>query len=430
MVYSHVPSSWWIEGNSIIQAPEDVTTMLTLASKGWGAKRIARELGCSKNTVKRYLRQGGWKPYTGPNRLPILAEMTDWLKDKFRQHAGNADVIRQDLHKERGISVCLRTVERAVAGLRRELRVEAEATVRFETSPGHQLQIDFGSKTVLIGGEPVRVFVFVATLGYSRRLYVESFLHERQSAWFQGMEGAFRHFGGVTREVLVDNAPPLVKSHNRKTGEVVFNDRFLAFAKHWGFTPRACAPFRAQTKGKDERGVGYVKKNALAGHEFVSLEALAAHLPAWVREVADERQHGTTGEPPRQRFERDECNALSEIVGKPTFLLVQEVRRGVANDSFVDYQTNRYSVPWRLIGECVTVIADGGAISILHAGQVVATHSALAGRFGVSREPEHFVGIFRSHRDQADPSPPLDPLPIHELLRPLSEYEAAAGGRW
>jgi hypothetical protein len=108
---------------------------------GWGTKRIASELGCSRNTVKRYLAAG------------------------FRQHRGNCDVVRQDLVREHGVTVSLRTVERAVALLRQALRAEARACLRFETPPGKQLQIDFGATTVSIGGTAVRVHLFVATLG-------------------------------------------------------------------------------------------------------------------------------------------------------------------------------------------------------------------------------------------------------------------------
>ena len=71
-------------------------------------------------------------------------------------------------------------------------------------------------------------------------------------------------------------------------------------------TPRACAPYQARTKGKDERGVVYVKRNAIAGHRFDTLEALHAHLAYWTREVADARVHGTTSEAPLERFERFE----------------------------------------------------------------------------------------------------------------------------
>ncbi|GAA0634810.1 hypothetical protein GCM10009016_26750 [Halomonas beimenensis] len=104
------------------------------------------------------------------------------------------------------LTVSLRTLERACESYCQALAAEDKATVRFETPPRKQLQIDFGSRQIVIGGESVKVYLFVATLGYSRRHYVRAFRHERQSAWFAGLEGAFRHFGGVPEQVLLDNA--------------------------------------------------------------------------------------------------------------------------------------------------------------------------------------------------------------------------------
>ena len=164
------------------------------------------------------------------------------------------------------------------------------------------MQIDFGDTRVWIGGERVRIHVFVATLGYSRRMHIRASQRQRQADWFEGMEGAFLRFGGVPAEVLIDNAKALVEHHDAVTREVRFNARLHAFARYWGFTPRACAPYRARTKGKDERGVGYVKKNAIAGRRFESWAAFEAHLDRWTREVADQREHGTTGVAPAERF--------------------------------------------------------------------------------------------------------------------------------
>src|SRR3954467_14141633 len=143
-----------------------------------------------------------------------------WLAERFRRHRGDAAGVRQELASELGIVVSLRTVERAVAHLRRELAAEALATVRFETPPGRQLQIDFGQRRIAIEGEdPGRVYLFVATLGYSRRVYAQAFRHERQSAWVEGSEGAFRHFGGLPGELLLDNARALVSHHDAATRE-------------------------------------------------------------------------------------------------------------------------------------------------------------------------------------------------------------------
>lgn len=96
-VFEQAPRSERIDWRQAMQAPEDVEAMLKLASLGWGAKRIANELGCSRNTVRRYLRQGGWQPYESPPRTGRLTEHAEWLAGQFRQHRGNCDVVRQEL---------------------------------------------------------------------------------------------------------------------------------------------------------------------------------------------------------------------------------------------------------------------------------------------------------------------------------------------
>ena len=419
-------------GSETMLAPQEVQRMLALRALGWGAKRISAELGCSRNTVREYLRRGGWKAMDVSRRASVVEPHREWLAERLRQHRGNADVVRQDLKRELGIAVSLRTVQRAVEPLRRALRAEALATVRFETAPGQQLQIDFGSTGVTIGEEVQRVHLFVATLGYSRRCYVGVFLHERQSAWLQGLEDTFHHFGGVPHELLLDNAKALVDDHNRQTREVKFNDRFHAFCRYWGVIPRACAPYRARTKGKDERGVGYVKRNAIAGHRFASLEGLHAHLERWMREVADVRVHGTTGEPPLARFGR-EAAALKPLPSKAPFLQVRELARRVHTDACIELDTNRYSVPWRLIGESVSVLVAERQVRVLYAGQEVACHAQSPLRRTSVIDRRHLVGIVGassagvSWLARTPPAPA--PVPA-ELLRPLEQYEAALGGSW
>jgi len=416
-----------------MRTPDEVAAMLRLVALGVGERQIARELGCSRWAVRRYLAAGGYVSYRTPRRTKKLDGLEEWLRERFRQHRGNADVVRQDLDREKGFKVSLRTIERAVAPLRQALRAEARATLRFETPPGHQLQIDFGETRVAIGEEPLRVYLFVATLGYSRRLFVRAFRHERQSAWFDGIEAAFQHFGGVPQEVLLDNARALVDRHDAATREVTFNPRLIGFAGYWGFRPRACAPYRARTKGKDERGVGYVKHNAIAGHAFASWLDLEAHLDWWMREVADQRVHGTTGEAPIERFTRDEAKALRPLDGRPPFSQTRELIRRVQSDAMVELDTNSYSVPWRLIGETVEVVVAGGRISIRHHGDEVASHGETAGRRQRVIAVGHLAGII-SRPPSVMVGPPAGLLPPGaaepELLRPLSEYEQVAGGNW
>jgi transposase len=415
-----------------VRTPDEVAAMLRLHALGWGTRRIAAEFGCSRNTVKRYVERGGWSPLAVTSRPRALDGLEDWLAERFRRHRGNADVVRQELLAEHSISISLRTVERAVAHLRRELAAEARATVRFETPPGRQMQIDFGGASVVIGGQAIRVYLFVATLGHSRRTFVQAFRHERQTAWLDGIEGAFRHFGGLPAEILLDNARALVAHHDPQTREVVFNERLHAFARYWGVRPRACAPYRARTKGKDERGVGYVKRNAIAGRSFASWAALEAHLAWWMREVADRRIHGTTGEPPITRFERDEAAALRPIDGRPPFRQRRELARRVHSDCAIEVDTNTYSVPWRLIGERVQVTVVDGWVRIFHAGHEVAAHPEAAGRHQRLIEPAHFQGVPGFRRADSEPGPTPAPMPgaEPELLRPLAEYERAIGGGW
>lgn len=421
----------------------EVNAMKTLWEKGWRVKEIARELGHGKNTVKRYVRaflkglDGLERSATPPGKPPALSSVPpEWLRERLVRHAGNADVVRQDLERELGIRTSLRTVERAVAGFRQDIRAEALATIRFETPPGRQLQVDFGTKWVEIAGVRTKVRLCVLTLGYSRRIYVQAFRTERQADWFAAIEGAIRHFGGATAEILVDNAKALV-DHNDGDGNVTFNPGFKAFCEHWGMTPRACRPYRARTKGKDERAVQYVKRNALAGRTFASWDELEAHLMWWIREIADVRIHQTTKEAPIARFEREKP-ALIPAAGHRPYLGAQSWRRVVKADATVDVWGNAYSVPYRLIGKTVVASAEDGRIVVrTERGDVVAQHVAAPARSGARViAPEHLKGVMRlwGATPQANASTPADGATARAvvgdsvLLRPLSEYEALFDG--
>ncbi|ABQ71534.1 Integrase, catalytic region (plasmid) [Rhizorhabdus wittichii RW1] len=414
-----------VQGEEMLQ-PDEVAAMVRLHELGWGAKRLSKEFGCARNTVRRYLRAGGVVPFAKPARKSAFDGLDDWLRERFFRHGGNADVVRQELASEHGIVIGLRSVELRVQRWRRELKAQKRATVRFETRPGHQLQIDFGESKVWIGDERVRVHLFVATLGYSRRMHIRPSIRERQVDWFEGMEGAFLRFGGVPAEILFDNARALVEHHDAATREVRFNGRLHAFARYWGFSPRACAPYRARTKGKDERGVGYVKRNAIAGRRFASWGAFVAHLEQWNREIADVRVHGTTGELPLVRF-ADEAAALRPLGGRAPFGQLRDLVRKVRPDCAIDLDTNSYSVPWRLVGETVQVVVLAGRVIVRHAGEVVADHPVCDGRRQRVVDRAHLAGLVGTGPFRVTASPPTPPP---ALLRPLAEYEAVVGGGW
>jgi len=376
--------------------PDSVRQLRELAKRGWGAKRIARELGLARNTVRRYVRGG---PAADKQERPQARRLDETglrLAVELFDHeaAGNAAVVTE-LMRERGYEVSRRTVQKATSARRQERCVDELASVRVETAPGAQMQIDFGQKLVSIGGRFVRVFLLVAVLSYSRRLFVKAFLAERQDDWREGIASAFRHFGGVPRVLLGDNARALVARHDRQAQVVTFQPAYLAFCRDWDVTPRACAPYRARTKGKTEAGVKYVKRNALAGRVFESFAALEAHLARWMQR-ADERVHGTTHEPPRQRFERDEAAALSALPERAMPMRERRLVRRVSNDCFVDVDTVRYSVPHRLVRERLFVHVGDERVSIYRGDELVASHRRSREPHGVVREAVHFEGLWRA----------------------------------
>jgi hypothetical protein len=135
-----------------------------------------------------------------------------------------------------------------------------------------------------------------------------------------------------------------------------------------------------------------VKKNAIAGRRFESWSALEAHLDGWMREIADNRIHGTTGEAPIERFRRAE-GALRSIAGVPPFAMARELVRKVQADCAVEVDSNAYSVPWRLIGESVRIVIAGDTLRVSHAGCEVAVHQRRIGRFERVVDPKHFDGV-------------------------------------
>lgn len=392
-----------------------VQAIFGLLERGWRVKAIARELGLARNTVRSWVRRGRDAPRPRTGRPSSLAGHEDWLRERFLAGVRNADVLRQEL-AERGIRVHVRTVERFVEPLRAEAENLYRATLRFETPPGRQMQIDFGEKWIEVAGERAKAFVFVATLGYSRRTFARVFPAMEQRHWLEGLEGALRHFGGVPETCLVDNARSLVL---RWEGDrPVFHPEFAAFCHHWGMSPRACRPYRARTKGKVESGVGYVKSNALGRLTFANWEALDSHLVWWMREVADVRTHGTTFEQPIQRFECERA-ALAPLGGQPTGLRPRHLQRRVTGDCRVELDTNRYSVPYRLVGRTVEVEVTGTLVVARFRGEVVARHERLRGRHQIAQDPAHLEGLVRRTFKQPPPC---------ELQRPLAEYAAVAGG--
>lgn len=270
-------------------------------------RSIAKELGCSRNTVRRYLREVGAARY-GP-RAPRRCKLDPYKAyvceraEAARPHWIPATVLLREI-AERGYDGGISQLKAFLAPLK---KAEAEPLVRFETPPGRQMQADF---TVVRRGRDA-LLALVATLGYSRASFVEFTTDETTATLCRCLRAAFDYFGGVPAEVLFDNAKSVVLERDAHgPGRHRWNPELLALAEECGFTPRLCRPYRAKTKGKVERFNGYLKGSFLvplaASLKATGLELTAElanhHVRRWLDEVANERVHATTGAVPSARL--------------------------------------------------------------------------------------------------------------------------------
>ena len=397
----------------------------TLREKGRSRKAIARELDLDIKTVRKWLRRN-WDQQKR-RRGRRLDGFAEFLKGRAPEVGFNAVVLRREL-TGRGYGGSYSAVVKYVAPWRKQWRDEPEPTVRFETGPGEQSQVDWGSTAVFLGEERVRIHIFTMVLGYSRRIFARAYRTEAMDALLDGHEKAFAHFGGRTETILYDNPRTIVTEKNEETGEVVWNRTFADRMDFYGVKVRLCRYYRAQTKGKVESGVKYVKRNALAGQRFRDLEDLNAYLVSWCVTEADQRVHGTTHERPAERFARGEV--LLPVDLRPAPPRERLETRIVPKDAYVAVDTNQYAVPFEWAGRQVSVQILAEQVVIRGEGDEVIRHVRLEGRHQVVRH-SGTVRPIASRRPSQTAPPRFDPMSLlaqgEVAPRPLSCYEELSG---
>ncbi len=371
---------------------EDWMLIQAQVERGVYQKDIAAALGVDPRTVRRALERGGAPSGTRPEaRKSKLDPFKPEIDRLLQEGVWNGVVILRELEAKgyRGEITLVRDYVRHKRALRK-----SRATVRFETAPGEQLQNDWGEVWTQVAGERRKVAFPVSTLGYSRRFHFWGTDRMDAEHTYEGLIRAFEHVGGVTREVLVDNQKALVITH-RIGDQVRFHERFLDLAGHYGFLPKACRPYRARTKGKDERMVGYIKHHFFQRYRsFESLAHLNQLAEQWLAEEADRRVHGTVHEVVADRFER-EAPSLSPLPGIRYDTSYRE-RRWVAWDGYIDVRGNRYSVPDHLRGSPVAIrISLDGVLSVYADDVNVAEHRLRAVRDGWVIDSAHHDRLWR-----------------------------------
>ncbi len=395
--------------------------------RGKSKKAIARELDLDIKTVRKWSSEE-WKPQRRKSRGEELAAYAEVIAKRFAEVGYNAEVLYRELQKA-GYEGSGRSVRRYVEGHREAARPEV-ATVRFETGPGEQAQVDWGMINVWIGELRIKVHLFVMVLGFSRRIFVRAYEHERLGNLLDGHQAAFSHFGGRTGTLLYDNPRTIVLSKDEGNGTVEWNRRFKERMDFYGVEVKLCRYYRAQTKGKVESGVKYVKRNALAGRRFASYEDLNAWLEQWALTVADQRIHGTTHEKPAERFAREERVTMIAVDARPPTRESRTMNRRVSHDAFVEVETNRYPVPFGWCRAEVCVELTPSEVRIIHETESIVYEREL------ERHREiRWRGLPRAVPPKADgvtPSeaPRFDPAWLARAgqveVRPLDAYAALA----
>ncbi|HEX2697333.1 MAG TPA: IS21 family transposase [Anaerolineales bacterium] len=348
-----------------------------LAALGWSIRRIARELKLHRKTVRAYLSEqnpgskcttistAGSEPKGTISTAGKMGRKSSCAAhaesiDQKAQSGLSAQRIYQDLQQEVGFVGSYEAVKRFV----RQLKKRAPQQVwRIEVQPAEEVQVDFGAGAPLITPEGRRrTWIFRVVLSYSRKAYSEAVRRQNTETFLRCLENAFRYFGGVPQTVNLDNLKAAVLKADWADPDL--NPKLAEFARFYGTVILPCLPATPRHKGKVERGVGYVKNNALAARSFPSLAAQNTFLLQWESTVADLRIHGTTKQQVAQLFAREKP-ALRPLP-LALFPLFEEAQRQVHRDSYVEVAKSYYGVPPEYIGRPVWVRWDAREVRLFN----------------------------------------------------------------
>lgn len=373
--------------------------------RGLSVRAISRELGISRNTVRKYLHLDETQisvAIADPSRTKLLDGHRDYLINQLIQFPALSAVKLARRLRERSVDLAVsdRSIRRYVQTLKQQV---ACGQFRYyepvvESVPGVQCQVDPGElRGVMIGGVERAVHFVVFVLSCSRLMYVGlSFRPLDTERFIQMHDEAFRYFGGVTEECIYDQTKMVVISEQYR--ELRLNQRFHQYATTAGYRIHACEGYDPESKGKVEAGVKYVKRDCFYGEQFADENAVHQHLHDWLETVANARVHGTTGQHPREHFEALERSQLKPYLVPQSLLHLMPARetRKVDKTGLISWQANKYSVPMAWQQARVGVSAQDNQLLIhdLESGELIATHDLCKAKGRMIKNNNHY-------RDQA-----------------------------
>lgn len=362
--------------------------------EGLSFNKIGNLLGLDPETVARYVRLKVFPRRKAARRSSKLDAFKPLVTAWLDRHPYSATQIFHRLRAEAGYTggySILKTYVRAM----RPVRHPAYLSLAF--APGESAQVDWGyAGTIQIGQTRRRLSFFVMVLSHSRMAYVEFTCGEATEHFLACHQRALEHFGGVPESILIDNLKTGVLSHPHGQA-AVFNPRYLDFAAHYGFQPKACNVRKANEKGRVENFVGYVKKNFLSGLEIPpALTAINAAARQWLDTVANVRQHRETRKPPVELFAIEQPALRPLPPHSPDTSVTRLVR--VTNRCRVVLDTNRYSVPYRYASQRLTLKAFADRLCLYHEHNLVASHPRCYERHRDFENPDHVKELVEHKR--------------------------------
>ena len=353
---------------------------------------LARRMNCSRQTINTKLnKQNNLQKNRKRKYESKLDEFKDLIETKVEKYACSAMSIYLLLKNKYGYTGGYSTVARYVSNFKQEQKVKV--TIRYETIPGYQAQVDWKERLELIDNSNASytINIFLMTLGYSRMKFVKLTFDRTQSTLFECMTSAFEFFGGTPDEILFDNMKTVVDHAKSNFTNVVINERFAQFAKDAGFNIRACRAFRPETKGKVEVLAKIMNRlkayNGEFSNQFELMEIVNEMNITLNREIVQ-----GINQRPIDRFkkEKNTLNPVNIEILKPYFIRQKEYK--VSKESMITFKGKKYSVPTAYIGKYVTITEGDSTIYIYYSTNFICSYDILIDCY-LNYKEEHYKEI-------------------------------------
>lgn len=362
-----------------------------LYQKGWTISAIAEETGFDRKTVRKYINQSELpqyktrKPMKGDKKRK-LEDYEEYILTRLKEGTTNCVVLLEEI-KAMGYKGQMTMLRDFVRVYRQ--RPNKQASVRYETPPGLQAQMDWAELGEhFVDGKLQKLYVFVIVLGFSRMKYMEITTTMNLEQLMKCHMNAFAYFNGVPKQILYDNMKTVVIKHSPT--EIRFNRKFEEFLAYYGIVPKACKPARPQTKGKVESAVGYLKKNFMQRKLEPSLMKMNESLQIWLDNVANKKPNQTTKEAPIERFHSEQDHLLNWNE-RPMFPINKWIQSTVSAQGLVEYEGKHYSVPIRFKGITVKVKQTlNHHIEIYDDLECIASHPLIIGKTKSLTQMDHY----------------------------------------